>query len=138
MLQSSDFRGADRQAGASSSRRILADFPMWGLAGSPVLRRLAVGSAALIVVIAAMAGIAAAVGPYAMPPSHAVGVILDLAGLADSPATATERAVVETIRLPRIVLALLVGGAAIVGLTGLLFSLLRRGSKASVRQDSRR
>ncbi len=34
--------------------------------------------------------------------------------------------------------ALLFGGAAVVGLTGLLFSLLRRGSRASARQRSRR
>ncbi len=101
---------------------------MRGLAGSPVLRRLAVGSAALIVVTAAMAGTAAAVGPFAMPPSHAVTVILDLAGLADSPATATERAVVETIRLPRIVLALLVGGA--LGVSGAVMQGLFRNPMA--------
>ncbi|MCY3930911.1 MAG: zf-HC2 domain-containing protein [Acidobacteria bacterium] len=34
--------------------------------------------------------------------------------------------------------ALLFGGAAVLGLTGLLFSLLRRGAKASARQRSRR
>ena len=82
----------------------------------------------LIVVTAAMAGIAAAVGPFSMPPSHAVGVILDLAGLADSPATATERAVVETIRLPRIVLALLVGGA--LGVSGAVMQGLFRNPMA--------
>ena len=101
---------------------------MRGLAESPVLRRLGVGSAALIVVTAAMAGIAAAIGPYAMPPSHAVSVVLELVGLADSPATATERAVVETIRLPRIVLALLVGGA--LGVSGAIMQGLFRNPMA--------
>ncbi len=127
-LRSSDSRAADHQAGASPSRLLRVGFPIQGLAGSPVLRRLAVGSAALVIVIAAMAGIAAAVGPYAMPPSHALGVILDLAGLADSPATATERAVVETIRLPRIVLALLVGGA--LGVSGAVMQGLFRNPMA--------
>ena len=123
LLQSSDFRSPDPKSGApegrsaqSLSRPVRAGFPIRGLAGSPVLRRLVLGSAVLIAATAAMAGIAAAVGPYAMPPLHAVGVILDLAGLADSAATATERAIVETIRLPRIVLALLVGGA--LGVSG--------------------
>ena len=101
---------------------------MRGLAGSPVLRRLAFGSAALVVVTAAMAGIAAAVGPFAMPPSHAMSAILDFAGLMESPATATERAVVETIRLPRIVLALLVGGA--LGVSGAVMQGLFRNPMA--------
>ena len=135
LLQSSDFRSPDPQSGApegrsarSLSRPVRAGFPFRGLAGSPVLRRLVLGSAVLIAVIAAMAGIAAAVGPYAMPPLHAVGVILDLAGLADSAATATERAIVETIRLPRIVLALLVGGA--LGVSGAIMQGLFRNPMA--------
>ena len=63
-----------------------------------------------------------------MPPLHAVSVILDLAGLADSAATATERAIVETIRLPRIVLALLVGGA--LGVSGAIMQGLFRNPMA--------
>ena len=135
LLQSSDFRSPGPKSGApesrsaqSLSRSVRAGFPIRGLAGSPVLHRLVLGSAVLIVATAAMAGIAAAVGPYAMPPLHAVSVILDLAGLADSAATATERAIVETIRLPRIVLALLVGGA--LGVSGAIMQGLFRNPMA--------
>ena len=75
-----------------------------------------------------MAGVAVSVGPYAMPPSLAVSVLLDLAGLADSAANSTERAIVETIRLPRIVLALLVGGA--LGVSGAIMQGLFRNPMA--------
>ena len=134
-MQSSDLRAPDPRSGASegqsealSSRRNRVGFRIRGLAGSPVLRRLAAGSAVLIAATALMAGVAVSVGPYAMPPSLAVSVLLDLAGLADSAANSTERAIVETIRLPRIVLALLVGGA--LGVSGAIMQGLFRNPMA--------
>ncbi len=65
---------------------------------------LAVGGCALILV-------AAAVGPYPIPLSHTTSALLDWAGLGRSGATATEQAIVETVRLPRIAAAFSVGAA---------------------------
>lgn len=81
------------------------------IAASPVLRRLGLGLGAVGVLTAAMAVIAAATGPAGIPFSHSFTALLQWAGIGTSSATATEQAVIETIRLPRIVLALGVGAA---------------------------
>lgn len=80
-------------------------------ASSPVIRRLITGSAVLIAAICALGLLAAAVGPYRIPFSHTAGVVANRLGLAEGAATRPEQAIIESIRLPRIVLALGAGAA---------------------------
>ena len=78
---------------------------------SPVIRRLVTGSAVLIAGICALSLLAAAVGPYRIPFGHTAGAVAQWLGLADGAASRSEQAIIETIRLPRIVLALGAGAA---------------------------
>ena len=71
--------------------------------------RTAAGSAVLIGVLAGLILTAAAVGPLSIPLDHTFTALLDWAGVGDSSATRTEQAVIESIRLPRIVLAVFIG-----------------------------
>ena len=98
------------------------------LSNSPVLVKLAAGAVPLIVVGLGLAILAAAVGPYTIPPSHSVGLLLEQIGLGESTAPQTERAIIETIRLPRILLALTVGAA--LGVSGAVMQGLFRNPMA--------
>ena len=80
--------------------------PFSELSNSPVLVKLAAGSVPLVVVGLGLAILAAAVGPYTIPPSHSVEILLEQVGFGESSAPQTEQAIIETIRLPRILLAL--------------------------------
>jgi len=77
----------------------------------PVARRLIVGAVLLGVITLALVLIAAAVGPYRIPITHTATALLDWAGLGTTGATDIEQNVVESLRLPRIALALTVGAA---------------------------
>ena len=84
---------------------------------SPVVARLANGGALLAVCAAASIVVAAAVGSYAIPPSHTARILLEPFGLRTLAASDTERAI-ESIGLSRLTLALRSevsgGGVAVV------------------------
>lgn len=63
---------------------------------------------------AALVIIAAALVPYAIPLSHTFDILLEQVGLGQAAAPDTEQAIVSSVRLPRIVLALIVGAALAV------------------------
>ncbi len=112
----------------ASPRRAKGIVSSRGLIGSPVLRRLAAGSALLAAAVAVLAVIAASIGPYSIPPSHTIDVLLDQFGLAESQASNTEQAIIQTIRLPRIALAIIVGAA--LGVAGAIMQGLFRNPMA--------
>ncbi len=78
---------------------------------SPVVRKLVAGTAVLVAGICALAVMAAAVGPYNIPFSHTLAGLLGALGMGEGATARSEQAIIETIRLPRIVLALGVGAA---------------------------
>ncbi len=84
---------------------------------------LVLGAATIVMVI-----VASAVGPFNIPISHTVSTLLDLIGIGDSTAKPTEQAIIQSIRLPRIFLALLVGSA--LGISGGIMQGLFRNSMA--------
>ena len=98
------------------------------LVNSPVLVRLAVGLAFLSAIAFALAITAAAVGPYTIPPSHILDIAVEWVGAGHASASDTERAIVATIRLPRIILALTVGAA--LGVAGAVMQGLFRNPMA--------
>ena len=102
--------------------------PFSELSNSPVLVKLAAGSVPLVVVGLGLAILAAAVGPYTIPPSHSVEILLEQVGFGESSAPQTEQAIIETIRLPRILLALTVGAA--LGVSGAVMQGLFRNPMA--------
>jgi iron complex transport system permease protein len=114
------FVGGDGAGGGSS-----------GVSGPPsgsVLKRagggaLVLGAATIVMVI-----VASAVGPFNIPISHSVSTLLDLIGIGDSTAKPTEQAIIQSIRLPRIFLAFLVGSA--LGISGGIMQGLFRNSMA--------
>ena len=114
------FVGGDGAGGGSS-----------GVSGPPsgsVLKRagggaLVLGAATIVMVI-----VASAVGPFNIPISHTVSTLLDLIGIGDSTAKPTEQAIIQSIRLPRIFLAFLVGSA--LGISGGIMQGLFRNSMA--------
>ena len=95
---------------------------------SPVVARLASGGALLAACAAALIVAAAAVGPYAIPLSHTAGILLEQFGVRTHAAGDAERAIVESIRLPRITLALIVGAA--LGVAGAVMQGLFRNPMA--------
>ena len=95
---------------------------------SPVVARLASGGALLAACAAALVVAAAAVGPYTIPLSHTAGILLEQFGLPTIAASDTERAIVESIRLSRITLALVVGAA--LGVAGAVMQGLFRNPMA--------
>ena len=99
-----------------------------GLATSLVLVRLAVGLAFLSTIALALAVTAAAVGPYTIPPSHILDIAVEWVGTGHASVSDTERAIVATIRLPRIILALTVGSA--LGIAGAVMQGLFRNPMA--------
>ncbi len=119
----------ESSAGGWSVRRSLGRLRtlLW-FGDSPVIFKLVVGSLTLAAVGLALMIVAAAVGPYAIPNSHTVGILLEQLGLGQSPASETEEAIVATIRLPRIMLALIVGAA--LGVSGAVMQGLFRNPMA--------
>ena len=95
---------------------------------SPVVTRLAGGSALLAACAAALIVTAAAVGPYPIPLSHTAAILLEQVGVRLLATGDTERAIVESIRLARIVLALTVGAA--LGVAGAVMQGLFRNPMA--------
>ena len=98
------------------------------LSNSPVLLRLAAGAVPLLIVGALLVVTAVALGPYTIPVSHTFDILLDQIGLGQSTAPQTEQAIVASIRLPRIILALLVGSA--LGVAGAVMQGLFRNPMA--------
>lgn len=97
-------------------------------AASPVIRRVAAGSAALVALLSVAALVAAATGPLSIPFSHTFSALLEWAGIGTSSATDTEQAVIENLRIPRILLALGAGGA--LGVAGAVMQGLFRNPLA--------
>ncbi len=95
---------------------------------SPVLFRLGAGSALLLVTGLALTVTAAALGPYAIPASHTLDILLQQLGLGQANASATEEAIVASVRLPRICLSLIVGAA--LGVAGAVMQGLFRNPMA--------
>jgi iron complex transport system permease protein len=96
--------------------------------GASVLRRLYVGILLLSVATLLVAIVAASVGPFTIPFSHTVSTLLDLAGIGESTTKPTEQAIIRSIRLPRILLAFIVGAA--LGISGGIMQGLFRNSMA--------
>ena len=99
-----------------------------GSTGSTVLRRLIagvilIGVATVIVVI-----VAASIGPFTVPFTHTASTLLDLIGIGESNAKPTEQAIIQSIRLPRIFLAFIVGAG--LGISGGIMQGLFRNSMA--------
>jgi len=107
-------------------------------------RRAMVATAALVAVFGGALAVLATLAPAAGSAASAAATLFDFtvtlgmlgAGLLDASWRGLNAAMSSA--LAPATPALLFGGAAVVGLTGLLFSLLRRGSRASARQRSRR
>lgn len=114
--------------GPALSRRLMRLWASPGLVNSPVLVRLGIGLAFLLAITLALAMVAAAVGPYTIPPSHIMDILAEWLGAGESSASDTERAIVGTIRLPRIVLAMTVGAA--LGVAGAVMQGLFRNPMA--------
>ena len=106
--------------------RLLRRFPI--LTGSPVLLRLAIGSTVLLVICLALVLTATSVGPYTIPPARALEILLQQLNLGRADASDTEQAIIASIRLPRIVLALIVGAA--LGVSGAVMQGLFRNPMA--------
>ncbi|MDA1298097.1 MAG: iron chelate uptake ABC transporter family permease subunit [Chloroflexi bacterium] len=86
------------------------------LAASPVIRRLFSGAAVigLLLIIASL--IALSTGPVAITPTDTLSALFEWAGFGDSSASRTQQAVIENIRIPRLLLAL--GAGAGLGVAG--------------------
>ena len=106
--------------------RLLRFFPR--LAESPVLLRLTVGSLALLAVGFALILTATSVGPYTIVPSRAFEILMGQLGIGQAVSSETEQAIIVSIRLPRIILALIVGGA--LGVSGAVMQGLFRNPMA--------
>ena len=99
-----------------------------GFVNSPVLVRLGAGSTLLTALAFVLAITAATVGPYTIPASNVVGILLERVNAGQTTASETEQAIVATIRLPRIILALTVGAA--LGVAGAVMQGLFRNPMA--------
>ena len=120
----------DRPISGVPAARSLLGLPWYGAkrSRSPVLPKLALGSLPLIAVGIVLVITAAAVGPYTIPPSHTIDILLAQIGAAESTAPETEQAIIASIRLPRIILALVVGSA--LGVSGAVMQGLFRNPMA--------
>jgi iron complex transport system permease protein len=96
--------------------------------GATVLRRLFWGSLILGVATVLAAIVAASVGPFTIPFTHTATTLLDLVGIGESSAKSTEQAIIQSIRLPRIFMAFVVGAA--LGISGGIMQGLFRNSMA--------
>jgi len=81
------------------------------------------GAATIVMVI-----VASAVGPFNIPVTHTVTTLLELIGIGESNAEPTERAIIQSIRLPRIFMSFFVGAA--LGISGGIMQGLFRNSMA--------
>ena len=95
---------------------------------SPVLLRLAGGGLPLLAAGFGLTLVAAALGPYSIPLAHTFDILLQQMGLGAAAAPETEQAIVASIRLPRIALALTVGAA--LGVAGAVMQGLFRNPMA--------
>jgi len=110
----------------------------------PARRRAALAAAGLVAVFGGALAVLATLAPAAGSAASAAATLFDFtvtlgmlgAGLLDASWRGLN--VAMSSGLAPATPALLFGGAAVAGLTGLLFSLLRRGKRASARQRSRR
>ena len=120
----------DRPISGEPAARSRLSMPWYGSnrSRSPVLPKLALGSLPLIAVGIVLVITAAAVGPYTIPPSHTIDILLAQIGAAQSTAPDTEQAIIASIRLPRIILALIVGAA--LGVSGAVMQGLFRNPMA--------
>jgi iron complex transport system permease protein len=84
---------------------------------------LVLGVATVVVVI-----VAASVGPFRIPFAHTATTLLELIGIGESTAKPTEQAIIQSIRLPRIFLAFVVGAG--LGIAGGIMQGLFRNSMA--------
>ena len=96
--------------------------------GSTVLRRLFTGVVVLGIGTVLMVIVGSAVGPVNIPFSHAISTLFEVVGIGDSTAEPTEYAIIKSIRLPRIFLALFVGAA--LGIAGGIMQGLFRNAMA--------
>ena len=99
-----------------------------GYVGSPVLLKLVVGAIPLLTAGIILVVIAAALGPYTIPLSHTFDILLEQIGVGQAAAPETEQAIVASIRLPRVALALIVGSA--LGVAGAVMQGLFRNPMA--------
>jgi len=83
-----------------------------------IVPRLLAALSALSVLLVATSILSASIGPYNIPLSHVAGIGMSHVGIDFSSHTRTEQLVVEQLRLPRVVIAALVGMAlAVAGAT---------------------
>ena len=95
---------------ARRTARLRATLTGLGRIDSPVLAKAVYGSAILLGATVIAAIVAATVGPFDIPATDSIAALLRSVGLADAPnVTASEQAIVGTVRLPRILLAFAVG-----------------------------
>ena len=79
---------------------------------SPVLAKAIYGTAILVTAIIAVATFATTIGPFNIPLPTSLTAILASVGLADGTSVSpAEQAIVETVRIPRVAMALAVGTA---------------------------
>ena len=98
------------------------------LGWSPVLMRLAAGALPLFLLGLALVITALALGPYTIPLSHTVDILLSQVGIGEASAPQTEQAIVASVRMPRIALTLVVGSA--LGVAGAVMQGLFRNPMA--------
>ena len=91
-------------------------------------RRLALGVTGCGVLLIILMVIAVSVGPVDLSTRDSMTGLLEAVGIGDSSATVTEQLVIERIRLPRIILAMLVGAA--LGISGAAMQSLFRNPLA--------
>lgn len=96
--------------------------------GSTVLKRLVAGAILLCGATIFVVIIAASIGPFSVPFTHTASTLLDLIGIGESDANPTEQAIIQSIRLPRIFLAFIVGAG--LGISGGIMQGLFRNSMA--------
>lgn len=126
-LRSDEERPAPRAPAAQRPSWRLARF-LTTFTESPVLLKLAAGSGILVLAGFVLVVTAAALGPYVIPVTHTFDILLEQLGLGQADASATEEAIVASVRLPRICLALIVGAA--LGVAGAVMQGLFRNPMA--------
>ncbi len=98
------------------------------LSNSPVLLRLTGGILPILAAGVPLMVIAASLGPYKIPFAHTIDILLSQVGIGSASAPETEQAIITSIRLPRIALALIVGSA--LGVSGAVMQGLFRNPMA--------
>ncbi len=98
------------------------------IAASSVLNRLILGAVVLGIGLLAATLVALSTGPVAIPFTDTLSALLDWAGFGESSASNTQQAVIENIRIPRVLLAL--GAGAGLGVAGVTMQGLFRNPLA--------